>query len=242
LEVDLTKHFQSIEIEKAYSGFIPDILLSDHEGLEVLFVEIAVSHKCEESKIKFGKRIIEIEITNEEDVAQILSGRIEENSPNIETYNFVKKEQAGDICTGQCHRRVGLFVIYESKKSILLELPPNEALTKCRHRKIQYFEFLGFSSEEYGIQKNTFKEKVREAHFSNKPIKNCYLCRYHGAEGWDDAIFCKFKKESVGSNDAVRCKYYRAFKSLQECQNADNANEAFIKKNDLSIADGVLIL
>ena len=124
VEVDLTKHFKFIELEKPYSGFTPDILLSADEGSEVLFVEIAVSHKCEENKIRFGKRIIEIEITDEDDVSEILSGRLSESSAKVKTHNFKKKELIGDICKGQCQRKVNLFLIYESKKSILLELPP----------------------------------------------------------------------------------------------------------------------
>ena len=206
VEVDLTKHFKSIELEKPYSGFTPDILLSADDGSEVLFVEIAVSHKCEASKIKFGKRIIEIEITGEDDVAQILSGRLAESSPKITTYNFKKKELIGDICKGQCQRRVNLFVIYESKKSILLELPPAEALSKSRHRKIKHYEILGFTPGETDLQKDIFKEKVREAHFSKKLIKNCYLCRYHGAEGMEGAIF--YNPGQIVKYSAIRRKFW----------------------------------
>lgn len=240
LEVDLTKHFSSIELEQSYSGFIPDILLSNEDASEVIFVEIAVSHRCEENKIKLGERIVEIEVTDEDDVAQIQNRRLEERSPWIRTYNFNKKNQNGDICKGQCQRLVNLFIIFESKKSIILQLPPAEAFDKSRHHKVRHCELLGFAQEDADI-KSLYKYKVREAHFDKKPIKNCNLCKYHGSEGWEGGVFCKFRKESMGSNEAVDCEYYRAFKNMQECQEADKANEEYIKKNELQVADGISI-
>ena len=59
---DLTKQFTVIEKEALYEGFRPDVLLSNNDKSEVIFVEMAVTHKCEKEKIEFGKRIIEITI------------------------------------------------------------------------------------------------------------------------------------------------------------------------------------
>lgn len=232
VDVDLTKHFKSIDIEKPYEGFVPDILLSSDDGSEVLFIEIAVTHKCEKEKINLGKRIIEIEISNESDVQQILDGTIRESSKIINTHNFNKKEIVGDICNGNCEREVNLFVIYKSEKSILLELTAKEALKPNIRGKISYRELIGFSTGEQESQIKMYKNKVREAHFKKIPIKNCYLCKYHGADGIENAIFCKFRKESFGSNEAVECQYYRTFRNIKECQVADKANEEYAKKNE----------
>ncbi len=42
----------------------------------MLFVEIAVSHKCDERKIRLGKRIIEIEVTDELGVNRYSKGKL----------------------------------------------------------------------------------------------------------------------------------------------------------------------
>jgi len=202
-KIDLTKYFKSVELEKTSCGFIPDILLSTEDGSEVLFVEIAVSHKCEENKIKSGKRIIEIEITDESDVEQILNGQLKESSSKIKTYNFKKEKWTGDICKGKCHRVVNIFLIYESKKSILLVLPPAEAINKSCHGKVSYHEIFGFEHGGGESHMEIFKRKVREAHFNKQPIKNCFLCRYHAHGAMEDAIFCKFRKEGFSSNEAI---------------------------------------
>jgi hypothetical protein len=104
---------------------------------------------------------------------------------------------------------------------------------KSKHQKVQYFEFMGFSQGNSETLKKLYKEKLREAHFEGRPIKNCYLCKYHGSEGWEGGVFCKFRKESFGSNEAVDCSYYRSFKNEQECQTTDKANEEYLRKNEL---------
>jgi hypothetical protein len=55
---------------------------------------------------------------------------------------------------------------------------------------------------------------VEEAHEKGVPIRNCYLCKYHGqnrAKNTTEPIFCKFFKKTCGSNKAVTCQYYRTF-------------------------------
>lgn len=231
IDIDLTKHFKNIYLEKGYEGFIPDILLTSEDELEVLFIEIAVSHKCEDQKIKLGKRIIEINICNEDDITPILEGHIFEPFANITTYNFKKREIIGDICKGECERKVYLFIVYKSKKSILFELSPLKAINREIRGKVKYSEILGFSTDHEGQHTQIYKNKVRELHFKKTPIKNCYICRYHGADGVDNAIFCKFRKESVGSNEAVDCEYYRTFRNIIECDVADKNNEEYAKNN-----------
>ena len=136
---------------------------------------------------------------------------------------------------------VNLFLVYESMKSILLGLPPAEALSKSRHGKVRYHEIIGLAHLEDESQLNIFKRKVRESHFNKIPIKNCFLCRYHVDGEMEDAVFYKFRKENVSSNEAVVCKYYRAFSSMKEYHEADRVNDEYTKKNELWVSDGVSI-
>jgi hypothetical protein len=231
IDVSLTRLCKNIAVEQPYQGFIPDILLSTEDGSEVLFFEMAVTHSSDENKIRSGHRIIEIAVQDERDVERILSGTLSESDHAITTFNFNKKSLDGDVCHGECQRKIHVFVLYESQKSILLEVSPREALNPNLRGKIIYREVIGFSTGDKGSQIDRYKSKVREAHFSGRPIKNCYLCRYHGADGLENAVFCKFRKESVSSNDAVACEYYRVFRSLDECHAADRANEDYAKKH-----------
>ncbi|WP_143558041.1 hypothetical protein [Solemya velum gill symbiont] len=64
---DLTKIFTNVEEEKRVGDFIADILLSSENGKEKIFVEIAVTHECEQPKIDSGSRIIELKISDEQD-------------------------------------------------------------------------------------------------------------------------------------------------------------------------------
>ena len=72
---------------------------------------------------------------------------------------------------------------------------------------------------------------VRESHFNGIEIKNCFLCRYHGLDGLENSIFCKYLKKSTSSNEAIECKFYKTFSNIQACIKADNENEEFIRKN-----------
>jgi len=232
IDVDLTKHFKMIALEKEYSGFVPDILLSSEDRSEVLFIELVVTHKCEDNKVNLGKRIIEICINDESDIEDILSKKLYESSKNIKTYNFKKKNISGDICKGECKNLANLFVIYESQKSILLELPPSEAIKGPTRGRVRHSEIIGYSPTDEEDITRRYKDKVREAHFNKIPIKNCFICRYHGIDGIENAIFCKFRKESVSSNEAVNCDYYKVFRNIKECQDADKINEEYLRKNE----------
>jgi hypothetical protein len=228
--IDLTKHFKSIYVEKAFRGFVPDIRLSSIKDEENLFVEIAVTHKCEESKIELGERILEISVSSETDIDKILYEELHESSSNISLYNFRKKNIQGDICNGDCEKLVNCFILFKSKKSILLELPIGEAIRKTMSNQVEHSEILGTRYISNIDKYNLYKEKIRESHFSNRPISNCFMCRYHGLDGTKNAIFCKVRKESVGSNEAISCRKYKPFHSMKACQKADEENEEYSHK------------
>jgi len=88
--IDLTKKFTRAYIEKPDNGFVPDILLQADSG-EVMYVEIAVTHKSSEDKISSGVEFIEISVQNEEDLNLIASGRlveIAEEESKVKFHNF----------------------------------------------------------------------------------------------------------------------------------------------------------
>ena len=86
-KINLTKYFINIEMEKNQENYRPDITLINNLG-ERIFIEIAVTHPCEEEKIKSKNKIIEITIKKETDINKILERIISEDSNFIKYYNF----------------------------------------------------------------------------------------------------------------------------------------------------------
>lgn len=97
---DLTKQFTQLKIEKRDGEFIPDIqLISENE--EVIYIEIAVTHKSEEKKQMSGKQIIEFLIENEDDIKNIESKTIQWKADWINTYGIYPKPIRNGLC-GKC--------------------------------------------------------------------------------------------------------------------------------------------
>jgi len=229
-DYDLTKAFTIIDEEKQVGDFIPDIHLSTEDGKDEIFVEIAVTHPCEQRKIDSGTRIIELKVGDEQDLKPIKNHKLKESDDWITTYNLNKKPIIDNFCKGDCDRNVDVFVIYESGKSIMLKQPPKDALyPSFISRKVKYREILGFA--DYGLfglfQNRIYIDKIRETHFNRFPLKNCFLCRYHGIARFENAIFCKTYKKSCNSNEAVECDRFSSFGNLAECHEADEANEKY---------------
>jgi len=233
-DIDLTKYFDQVELEKKYFDFIPDVLLSSKNQDQVTFVEFAVTHKCESKKIEFGKRIIEIHISDEHDLQPIINGEIFESSNNVSTYNFNKKIINYD-CYGDCPREISTFIIFKNGKIILLEHPLNEANNGYWKGGISYSETIGFASGNHEVQRKIYIKKIREAYFNKIDIKSCFLCRYHGLDGVNFPIFCKYLKKGTASNEAIVCKAYRPFKNKDECIQIDKDNKEFMKNNRVKL-------
>ena len=91
LTANLKEQYNTCELESRVeeSGkvVIPDILLTGH-GEQPMFIEICVSHPCEQEKINLGFRIIEINIRTEEDIDNLHKLNIIKESDMVRFYNF----------------------------------------------------------------------------------------------------------------------------------------------------------
>lgn len=97
---DLTKQFLRLELEKRDGEFIPDIqLIGEYD--EIIYIEIAVTHKSEEEKQISGKKIIEFLIESESDIKHIESKLIKWKADWINTYGINPKPIKGGLC-GRC--------------------------------------------------------------------------------------------------------------------------------------------
>ena len=227
VEFDLTKVFKIIILETHYKGFVPDILLLSDDKSDALFIEIVVTHESEKEKIDSGYRIIEILLKGEADIDTIRGRKIFEYGHNITTYNLDKKLYTGNVCNGDCKKRLNVFMVHHSGKCILIDMPIKDALVAEQSEICRYFKLLGLAADDDKKQRNLFVNLIREAHFSGVQVKNCYMCKYHGWATRSKTIFCKLLKTETYSNDATKCNYYRIFKNMNECERADKNNKDY---------------
>lgn len=223
---DLTEHFSTVQLESSIDQFRADVLLSSESHKRELLVEIMVTHPCSEEKIASGHPILEIEISDEGDIDQLLKNGVSEHSSNVTLHNFQRILQVNK-CQGDCNHNVSVFFVHQSKKSLIAPMKPKDFVSgKGVRGNPNYVEFVGKEvlDKEYAIK--LFKDKLSEVFFSGVPVKNCYLCRFHAHDGVENAIFCKKFKESKGSNEAVNCKEFWPF------ENADQLKEVEIKNKE----------
>lgn len=227
---DLTRYFDKISVEQHHNGFVADVLLQSSKTGEVLFIEFAVTHKCDEEKLKGGFRIIEYFVEDETHLESIKAHRFAAGGKHVSLHNFRAQTGKRSVCSGKCTETLNVFVIYGSKKSILLQLAPHEDMRSQLKGDVRHFEVLGKAGGDRNQYISLYRQKVRESYFKNIPIRNCFVCRYHGGDGVENAVFCKVHKRSVGSNQAVECSKYRPLQSLTECLELDKKNEEFVRR------------
>jgi hypothetical protein len=86
-KINLISYYKNIEYEKYQGNFRPDITLINDNN-EKIFIEIAVTHPCDDEKIKSKNKIIEINLKNEEDVNIIIGKNLSDENNLIKFYNF----------------------------------------------------------------------------------------------------------------------------------------------------------
>lgn len=230
---DMTSFFDKVSLEKHYNGFVADVLLHSSQSGEALLVEFAVTHKCEDQKIKSGNRILEYSLENERDLEPVKTHTLRDSDVRIVLHNFRSQTKTTSLCQGNCEERVNVFVVYDSGKSVIFEHDPQQDLDKRLKGRIRHREIVGKATGGHEEKVQLFRQKVREAHFKKVPLRNCFICRYHGGDGIENAVFCKIHKQSVGSNRAVECDKYLPMRSMAECAARDKQNMEFALKKQL---------
>ncbi len=92
--LNLKDIYDVCELEKKYRDFTADVLLSDSQGKhEPMFLEIYVSHPCDEGKIQSGIPIIEFKINDEKDLEELLKQTVFEEQRNVPVRNKKNKTE-----------------------------------------------------------------------------------------------------------------------------------------------------
>lgn len=122
---DLKHKYDTCEVEVEYKGFRADLLLtnSKDDSVTPLFVEIMVSHECEERKINSGVRIIEIDCNGEVNDELELKELVEpcgkntypvNEIPKVRFYNFDRE--------ARCNRKFERFYIEKGNEVDKLQI------------------------------------------------------------------------------------------------------------------------
>ena len=125
---DIKNWFVSAQQEKSFlkngEKYIADIFLNNKTDSEIpLFLEICVTHRCEQKKIESGIKIIEFDIESESDIETIVSSPYIEANEHIRFYNFKTKEIYGQtsVCESKTFKKFIKFVLTESNEAYSCE-------------------------------------------------------------------------------------------------------------------------
>ena len=94
----LSSIYNKIEHEKNNEGFIWDLLLTNtnKKNWAPTAIEIYVTHKCTNEKVNSGIRFIEVKITSEEQLDNIIDSGILVEEQDFVSYNFTVEPDNGD--------------------------------------------------------------------------------------------------------------------------------------------------
>ena len=211
---DLTKIFNKIYLEEPNNGFIPDVLLKSTERDDVIFIEIFVTHSCENDKIASGIRVIEIEVRNESDLNFISNLHFHNNIENCKFYNFKELTiEKNFINVDRCEKTTSFFSIYKNGKAKRKEVFIKDLKRELSNENLIYKKVLNFN-EHHNFIGNDYKKLIIEASQSGVKFKNCFACRFFAtnkSDFFEAALFCKKHKAYVkNSNDGSDCdKFWR---------------------------------
>lgn len=211
---DLTRRFDKIYLEKSHNGFIADILLESTIDKEVIFIEIAVTHKCETNKLESGIRIVEINLTTEKDIEFIKNKSLKFNQKQLSFHNFKVPHNSKEYFKSQdCKMPFEVFSVLKNGKAIKRDTKMYGIIEDLKHEDFLYYRVLqSFNEDDYFINAGDYTSLIQLASYKGVQVKNCYACRFSTRNTRYDreySLFCKkWKSEIPNSNHASECPHF----------------------------------
>lgn len=223
VEFDLRRYYDTCEIEAAYHQYRADLLLtsSTKPNTPPVLIEVMVTHKCTDDKIKDGVRIIEIPIQSESQIDNIVSNgrltgvRYDQNNyryskgRNITLYNFNKEETFDPV--GKFDVDVDCF---SRKNTIVFWLNSQGQFRKFDCHCYEVDKMLPSKVHYYITEIATpFKEIFQGFSKRGVKIRNCFLCKFSKQNSWGDRLCVLYKKHNLPRKpspySAISCAHYR---------------------------------
>ena len=211
---NLKDYYSLCEIEKRYTKdghtYIADIICwPKYEKYGPLFIEICVTHPCEEEKLSSGIRIIELVIQSEEDIDRIIGTQMIAGE-NLRFYNFHARDK---LSLNQSFENfLQKFILFPSKKGFIKTIHCSER----NHRRgdmeitIPYNGYVPDFLDDGGF----FSIAYAVAFQYDNTLRHCCLCKYHAYDVLDGFGICKLYKKygtnrDSSTNDAQQCRFFR---------------------------------
>lgn len=213
----LKNYYNKIEKEKYYGKYIWDLWLTNTNNPKSspIALEIFVTHKCEENKLKSGIKTIEIKIENEEQLEKIINSNTLKEGENISFYNFHVKPQGAKTL----EKKLNKFILFESMKAY-----SDSYNTNCKsyinRRNSSIFELTYQDSDlKYEEDLNPFSFGCVIAHKKFPNFKNCNLCKFYKYNIYEEHSICILYKQLIlkdkyDSKNAITCNRFSANEKL----------------------------
>lgn len=202
--------------------FKPDLLWHHKDNEKPFFIEICVTHPCEEDKINSGIHIIEFIIETEDDINRIIGSTIRENE-NVRLYNFKAQD---DEIDKQLHKldKLHKFTLFSTHKTFV------DYYSLCR-----YEPTLSMDCKSYKLRRGIFEITIRNSFNEQmyneggleliglsvasqyiKTLKHCSLCKNQTII--DGIIVCKLRlgrgDKYLTCKDAAKCPDFQMGKEI----------------------------
>lgn len=181
---DLKEYYDTCELEAQYNGFVADILLKNSQKPEIkpCFIEIAVTHPCEEAKINSRIPIIEISIpagTDNFDELKTISETAE--------LPFGKKTKKGIEVTFRNFKKSGISKVPHNIYDVLAFFINGNGKAQVRRYKNscpsygrRHLEHGSDYEVHFSNEYVAYNGGVAIANLENKRVPNCWVCQHHG--------------------------------------------------------------
>ncbi len=220
VKFNLRKYYDTCEIEASYNQYTADLLLTSSINPKTppILIEIMVTHKCSDDKIRDGVRIIEIPIESEEQIDYIVKScrltaiRADHSytfKDRITLYNFNKVETFDPT---------GSFDVFEDcfsrKNTIVLWLNQQGQFKTFNCHCYEAKKMLPPNVHYYITEIATpLKEIFQEFSKQGVIIRNCFLCKFSKHDWSGDRICVLYKKHKLPRKPspcvAVSCPHYK---------------------------------
>ena len=212
--LNLYDYYDTCTVEASHGGFVADLLLTNSKNNDVppLFVEICVTHQCEQSKIDSGIKIIEVYIRNEDSILKFIEKDIIDINEPQKDYRFpydIKLYSFKQAIKRVLSKNISRFVFNPpyTIDGYITQVDCRQASHRIRKNSIVELNILeDWDWNRYHCLKWLYK---------NKNIRRCDICKCYYATQFESKAICRLSNKNTDfkpnprMDDAERCRAFR---------------------------------
>ena len=203
VKYNLKEYYDTCTKETPIRDYIADLLLTNSKNPKTppLLIEICVTHKCEDAKIKSGLKIIEISVRNEQDLSFLFtSDTIVEKCDEINFFSFLKEKSE------PMERYIYRYVLKSINENGYVNA------ISCKNAKYKFFKDSIVELNMDNSSENVFIPLFWLA--KHKNFRRCNLCKFYGSTRYEKTQICRLSKKYgkpkfPNMNEAERCKSFQ---------------------------------